>query len=141
MEYQANIDSEESGIQKLLGNYLNSRVSSNELSVVSTHLDEDSLSAFVEGSLGERESQPMISHLVDCSFCRNITSELVKLDLAFTEVESENVVEAESPSKISQVLSSVLSRIFGSNDGAVFAHQEDEKVTDTAEEIKDDEEK
>jgi hypothetical protein len=126
MEYPASINTEEMIMQKLLSNHLTLQNSSSGLAAESKHLDEDLLSAFVEGSLGHRESQPVVTHLVDCSFCRNITSELVKLDMAFAEEELQTVVDAESPSKISQVLSSVLSRIFGSNDGAVFAHQEKE---------------
>jgi lipase chaperone LimK len=132
MEYPANINTEELIMQKLLSNYLTLQNSSNGLAAESMHLDEDMLSAFVEGSLGQRESQPVVTHLVDCSFCRNVTSELVKLDMAFAEEELQNVVDLESPSKISQVLSSVLARIFGSNDGAVFAHQEKEEKEDDA---------
>lgn len=130
MEYQANIKSEELNIQKLLSNFLNLRVSGENLPSDSLHLDEDALSAFVEGSLGHRESEPIVSHLVDCSFCRNVTSDLVKLEMSFGETETETVINAEVPSKISQVLSSVLSRIFGSNEGVVFAHQEKEEETE-----------
>ena len=43
------------------------------------------------------------------------------------EETSPTAVKTEAPSKISEVLSSILSRIFGTNDGAVFAHQENEE--------------
>lgn len=91
------------------------------------HLDEDALSAFVEGNLNQREATPIVSHLVDCSFCRNVTAELVRLDMAFAG-EEVRVVEVESaqPSKISEVLNGLLAKIFGTNDASVFAHQEDE---------------
>ncbi len=122
--------SDNSQIQELLGKFLqvNSSIHSSELSGES-HLDEDSLAAFVEGNLERRESQPIINHLVNCSFCRHITAELVKLDYAFAGIEetrTANVNGNNEPSKISEVLSGLLSRIFGGNDGAVFAHHESE---------------
>lgn len=138
MENKGNINSEELNIQKLLSNYLHLRVSSNGLSAEGQHLDEDSLSAFVEGNLGQKESQPIVSHLVDCSFCRHVTAELVKLDFAFAEETTQVAVKTDAPSKISEVLSRILSRIFGTNDGVVFAHQENEE---DAEKIEQTEEK
>lgn len=131
MEFQANANSEELNIQELLGTYLNLQFARTDLTADSVHLDEDSLAAFVEGSLGHRETQPIVSHLVECSFCRNVTTELVKLDFTFGAEEAQPTVSEESPLKISQVLSNVLSRIFGSNDGAVFAHQEKEEEEET----------
>lgn len=135
MENTGKFNSEELNIQKLLSNYL--QVSSNGLSAEKQHLDEDSLSAFVEGNLGQKESQSIVSHLVDCSFCRHVTAELVKLDFAFAEEIPQAAVKTEAPSRISEVLSSVLSRIFGTTDGAVFAHQEaedDDEMTEQNEE-------
>jgi hypothetical protein len=127
MENKGNINSKELNIQKLVSNYLHLRVSSNGLSTEGQHLDEDSLSAFVEGNLGQKESQPIVSHLVDCSFCRHVTAELVKLDFAFIEETPQMTGKTETSSKISEVLSSILSRIFGTNDGVVFAHHETEE--------------
>ena len=129
--------SDNSQIQELLGKFLqvNSSIHSSELSGES-HLDEDSLAAFVEGNLERREAQPIINHLVNCSFCRHITAELVKLDYAFAGIEetrTANVNGNNEPSKISEVLSGLLSRIFGGNDGAVFAHHESETETEDSE--------
>lgn len=129
-------------IQKLLGNYLQLRVSSNGLTAEGHHLEEDSLSAFVEGSMSEREVQPIVSHLVDCSFCRHVTAELVKLDFAFAGEISPVAIETKAPITISKVLSGVLSRILGNNDGVVFAHQElDENAEKTTSEDEKSEEK
>jgi hypothetical protein len=115
-------------IQGLLEQYLRLRASDRDLTVTSgRHLDEDSLNAFVEGNLGEREAAPILTHLVNCSFCRHVTAELVRLDFAFAETERADAVqESREPTKVSEVLSGILSRIFGTNDGAVFAHQESE---------------
>jgi hypothetical protein len=139
MENKGN--SEELKIQNLLSNYLHLQVSSNGLSAEGQHLDEDSLSAFVEGGLGQKESQPIISHLVDCSFCRHVTTELVKLDFAFAEETSQATVKTEAPSRISAVLSTVLSRIFSSNDGVVFAHNEKEADNEKTEQSEENTEK
>ena len=117
-------------IQALLGHYLNLR-SSNEPAANVQHLDEDSLSAFTEGNLSLREAEPIVSHLVDCSFCRHITAELVRLDLAFAEMgHMPGETRSSEPSKVSEVLSSLLSRIFGSSDAAVFAHEDPKKDDD-----------
>lgn len=110
--------------QGLLGSYLKLR-SSNEST--GEHLDQDTLSAFVEGNVSRREAAPIVSHLADCGFCRHITSELVRLDLAFAQTDnSALLVSDRAPAKVSEVLSGILSKIFGSADSAVFAHQEPE---------------
>ena len=131
MENTGNMNSQELKIQSLLDRYLASR-SLNQISSAqsSLHLDDDALTAFTEGNLSEREAAPMVAHLVDCSFCRHVTAELVRLDLEFaTDAQTAPVAAREAePSKISEVLSGLLSRIFGSNDDAVFAHGEKEEA-------------
>lgn len=140
MEYQGTLDSQELEIQKLISNFLRSQVSSNALSTDGQHLDEDSLSAFVEGNLGKREATPIVNHLVDCGFCLNVTAELVKLDSAFADESQEVIAAVESPSKISQVLNGILAKIFGTNDGVVFAHQEQDESEDETRENDSDKE-
>lgn len=125
-------------IQGLIDRYLRSQDSEDKLTS-QKHLDEDSLAAFTEGNLNEREAQPIIRHLVDCSFCRHVTAELVRLDLAFAEETVQVAMIENQPSKISEVLSNLLSRIFGTNDSAVFAHQEKEEVLEETENLKDNE--
>jgi hypothetical protein len=119
-------------IQGLLGNYLRFR-SSNESLHNDKHLDDDSLSAFVEGNLSERESTPIVSHLIDCSFCRHVTAELVKLDFAFAGEQVTMPVIQSAPTSVSDVLNNLLSRIFGTSDSAVLAHQEPEEKEDEEE--------
>ena len=128
MENTGKINPQEIQIQGLVDGFLKHRTANNNLANESWHLDEDLLSAFVEGNLNPRESQPIVSHLVDCSFCRHITTELVRFEMAFAGEEVQ-AVEAETaqPSKISEVLNGLLARIFGTSDEAVFAHQEDEE--------------
>lgn len=137
MENTEKLQPQETQIQGLIDRYLKANTA-NSLQVEAQHLDEDTLSAFVEGNLNQRESKPIVSHLVDCSFCRHITAELVRLDLAFAGEEVQAVAsQSEQPSKISEVLNGLLSRLFGTNDGVVFAHQEDEKKPEDAEKAED----
>jgi lipase chaperone LimK len=136
-----NLQPQETKIQGLVDCYLRTKTTGSS-PIEGQHLDEDSLTAFVEGNLSERESKPIVGHLVKCSFCRHITAELVKLDLAFAGEEVQAVAsQSEQQSKISEVLNGLLARIFGTNDGAVFAHQEDEKTMENAEKPEDKEDK
>lgn len=140
MENKGHLTAQDIQIQGVLDNFLKLR-STNNNSTAKTHLDEDSLTAFVEGNLGRRESQSIVSHLVNCSFCRHITAELVKLDYAFAEIEEVRPVKAEAePSRISEVLSGLLARIFGSNEEAVFALEEKKEDSEKAEKTDDTEE-
>ncbi len=123
------INAEELKIQGLIDRYLHFRSSNNNFN--HNHLDEDSLTAFVEGKLNERESPSIIKHLVECSFCLNVTGELAKLNAVFAEDEMPISVQTAQPTKVSEILSGLLSRIFGTNDGAVFAHEEKEEVAET----------
>lgn len=123
-------------IQGLLGNYLRFRSANDAGLNNDRHLDDDSLTAFVEGNLSERESTPILSHLVDCSFCRHVTAELVRLDFAFADEEAPvragfAADNATAPSSVSDVLNNLLSRIFGTSDSsAVLAHQQPEEKED-----------
>lgn len=136
MENTGKMNPQELQIQGLVDRFL--KVRTTKTSEENWHLDEDMLSAFVEGTLNQREATPIVSHLVDCSFCRNITSELVRFDMAFAG-EEVHAVEAETaqPSKISEVLNGLLARIFGSSDATVFAHQEDETKDEAKDENKE----
>lgn len=136
MENKGTIFLQDSQIQGLLANFLKFRSGTDKTeNFGEQHLDEDTAAAFVEGNLNIRQSEPVVNHLVACSFCRHITAELIKLDLAFAEIEPARRAsfEKREPEKISEVLSGLLSRIFGSNDGAVFAHQEEEKESENKE--------
>lgn len=131
-------NSQDLRIQKLLNAFLRLRASGGKSSVKIQHLDEDSFAAFVEGSVGEREAQSILSHLVECSFCRNVTAELVKLDYAFADEEIRVGGASDAPAKVSEVLGTLLSRIFGGGDAVVFAHQEAEEETEKTKTTKED---
>ncbi len=137
MENKKLINPQDIQIQGLLDRFLRSKVSLNNSTTQERHLDEDSLAAFAEGNLGEREALSIVSHLVSCSFCRHVTAELVRLDLAFADDEIRVAANENQPSRISEVLNNLLSRIFGTNDGVVFAHQEKDEDLENTEDSKD----
>lgn len=135
MTNKGQINSEELKIQGLLDRYLQFRNISS--SVADNHLDDDSLTAFVEGRISEREMPLIVKHLVDCSFCLHVTSELTKLSAELSEEEYAFTEPTKEPTKVADVLSGLLSRIFGTTDGAVFAHQEQEKDEEKKEDKED----
>ena len=115
-------------IQGLIGRYLELRKSGLGSGYSLEHLDEDTLNAFAEGTLSEREALPTVNHLTDCSFCRHRTVELIRLDLQFADMDAPiQVQESREPASVASVLNGILSRIFGSSEAAVFAHEEPEK--------------
>lgn len=115
-------------IQGLLGRYLELRSRQPGKSEASAHLDEDTLNAFAEGTISEREALPVIDHLTECSFCRHKTVEMVRLELQFADMDAPvQLRETSEPSSVASVLNGILSRIFGSGEAAVFAHEEPEK--------------
>lgn len=122
---KGNPGSEDQNIREILGTFLQQKAKVSALTSNGRHLDEDSLSAFVEGSLNEREIEPIMTHLVDCGFCRKVTAELVRLDFALANDQRIPIpTKTDEPAPVSKVLNSILSRIFGSTEGVVFAHEE-----------------
>ena len=133
-------NTQETGIKSLLDQYLASRKSlKSSIGETSLHLDEDSLAAFAEGTMSQRESAPVISHLVDCGFCRHKTAELVMLDLELSGEETNPIVASATtePASISSVLNNLLSKIFGTTDQAVLAHREEDAETAESDDEKD----
>ena len=140
MEETKNMGGEAGKIQSLLEAFLRSSSTfKSSAAETSFHLDEDSLAAFAEGNLAERESVPVIDHLVRCGFCRHKTTELLRLTVAFEGAAPDisTVANEAEPSKISEVLSGLLTKIFGSSDQAVFAHEEKKDDVADAEEKKE----
>ena len=102
------------------------------------HLDEDAMSAFVEGQLGEDETRSIISHLTSCGSCRDFTARLIRLESTFTADEVSTVVE-DAPSRLRQFLERLASQVIPSGgEDAVFAYQNpDENVEKPAETMPD----
>jgi len=128
---------QETMIQGILAEYLTSRTPVN---ASKGHLDQDTLAAFTEGNLSELEARPAVSHLVDCSYCRHITAELVRLDLEFADEPIPSISQETQPAKISEVLSGLLAKMFGTSENAVFAHEDKDKADEKDKDTKDDKE-
>ena len=121
-------------MQGMLAAYLTSR---KEETPPTPHLDHDTLAAFTEGTLSERESAPAVAHLSACSFCRHITAELVRLDADLAdEPVAAQTFETSAPSKVSEVLSGLFEKIFGGAENAVFAHEEKKSDVESSDEDK-----
>lgn len=119
-----NINLSDARFQGLLERFLRVRSAGEKASDADRHLDEDSFAAFVEGNMTMREATPVIKHLADCGFCRHKTAELVRLDLAFAETEIPVSKPQTAPARAADVIEGILSRLFGSGDAAVMAHEE-----------------
>jgi hypothetical protein len=85
------------------------------------HLDEDALSAFVEGRLSDSESAPIISHLVACNTCRRFTAELIRLESEIGQSEVSLPAHVEEPGRIRSLLERLAARVLPSSD-EVFAY-------------------
>lgn len=137
------INNGDAKFEALLGRYLLLRSRGESPQHTADHMDEDTLTAFTEGNLTFRESDNTVMHLADCSFCRHKTAELVRLDLDLTETfAAPAAIEAHEPAKVSEVLGGILSRLFGSGESAVFAHEEkkDDAKEGGTTDLKDDKE-
>ncbi|HKR00750.1 MAG TPA: zf-HC2 domain-containing protein [Pyrinomonadaceae bacterium] len=110
-------------MRRMLDNHLRRRASLAPALSAGAHLDEDALSAFVEGRLSEKESMPVTRHLVGCGTCRNITAQLVRLDTELGEDTEAAPFTVEEPGSIRRLLADLASRVLPSTgDDAVFAY-------------------
>ena len=89
------------------------------------HLDEDALSAFIEGRLSDAESTPVVQHLVGCGFCRRITAQLVRLEseIGPAEASAPPQTETPEPGRIRSLLADLAARVVPQSEGdSVFAY-------------------
>lgn len=110
-------------VRRMVHQRLNSRAGVAPASTVGNHLDEDALSAFIEGRLSHLESTPLVRHLVGCGLCRNITAQLIRLDTEVSGIEAETVPQKEETGRIRSLLADLAARVFPSTeDDVVFAY-------------------
>jgi hypothetical protein len=107
-------------VRRMVHQHLHRRASLAPASPAGAHLDEDKLSAFVEGRLSDLESVPVTKHLVSCGSCRNITAQLVRLDMELSGVETADApAQVEEPGRIRRLLADLASRVLPSSEGDV----------------------
>lgn len=108
--------------QRMVEAHLRYREQLNPAGSPGEHLDEDRLSAFVEGCLTPAESAPMVAHLVDCSFCRRATTQLVRLEYELGDAAPELAPQQE-PGRVRRLLDALAARVLPQSDeDAVFAY-------------------
>jgi hypothetical protein len=127
-------------LRSMVHQHLRRRASFAQAAPVGAHLDEDSLSVFVEGRLGDKESAPLVSHLVSCGSCRNITAQLIRLDTELSGVETEAPPVSEEPGRIRSLLANLASRVLpSSEDEVVFAYHAPADDFEKKDKVKEDE--
>src|SRR2546430_14627099 len=67
------------------------------------HLDEDAMSAFVEGQLSENETRSIISHLTSCGSCRDFTARFIRFESTFS-VDEVLTMGEDAPCRFRQFL-------------------------------------
>lgn len=120
---QEQFNQENQEIGQLLGAFLKSK-KSETFAADGAHLDEDSMSAFVDGALSNREAEPIMRHLVGCSPCRKITAQLARFAEELNEQPEVMSSAAPQTSRLQQFLQSLGLSSFGIGDEAVFAHND-----------------
>lgn len=96
---------------------------------VLAHLDEDTITAFVEARLEGAEYLSAVSHLIKCGECRSTTAQLVRLEFELDET-NEGVEFEETSSRVGSFLSGIAANLVPSNqEDSVFAYQIPEAET------------
>jgi hypothetical protein len=90
-----------------------------------SHLDEDTISAFVEGRLGAVESKPVLAHLTDCGSCRRVSAQLVRLE---NQIDTETEASPDQPGRLQAFLSRLTSVVSATHEDVVFAYQNPEEA-------------
>jgi hypothetical protein len=85
-----------------------------------SHLDEDTISAFVEGRLEATESKTVVTHLTACGSCRRASAQLVRLE---NQIDAEPGAAPEEPGRLQAFLSNLSSVVSPGGEDVVFAYQ------------------
>ncbi|MBV6496435.1 MAG: zf-HC2 domain-containing protein [Acidobacteria bacterium ACB1] len=121
MQYIDNIDTR---FQDLFAVYLRDRTNALRAEASTSHLDEDTISAFVDGGLTLRELDPVVAHLADCGYCRTSTAALLRLEAEFAEMAAPAREMQPESAGLAEALSTWFAKLFGSSAEGVFAHGE-----------------
>ena len=111
-------------MRHMIHQHLQGRAIATEPMLLDVHLDEDALNAFVEGRLSDRESAPLVKHLIACGYCRHATSQLVRLEAETGQAGAHTPdLGSEEPGLIRRLLEDLAARVLPSSDeDAVFAY-------------------
>ena len=120
-------------IREMIDHRLKS-VAAVELCAVSgeSHIDEDTIAAYIEGRLADSECKPVLAHLASCGLCRRASAQIVRLENQIDAGSARETAGGE-PGRLEALLSTFGS-VVSSNEDVVFAYQnpdEDEKSENT----------
>lgn len=109
-------------IRELVAQRLRS-VAASELANVPevSHIDEDTIAAFVEGRLADAECKPVLSHLAACGLCRRTSAQFVQLE---NQIDDEISSAEEEPGRLEALLERLRSAIPSVSEEAVFAYED-----------------
>jgi anti-sigma factor RsiW len=119
-----NLDAEQLAIARMIDLRLKAHQTDLEIDALLSHPDADSMTSFVEGRLEPDDSRALVSHLVKCSSCRQMTAQLARMD--------DEVGDTVVPEKQSPFMDGLLERLrsgFAATEDAVFAYQETDQLT------------
>jgi hypothetical protein len=114
----------------VLSLYLQQRQLSKGASNNQSHLDEDYLSAFVEGALTQSQAAPILKHLVDCVLCRRVTAQLAQLSIAFDDAQFNSDNAETNKSNWRELWNTLTESVFRPHDNAVIAHEEERDLNE-----------
>jgi len=99
-------------------------VAADELRDVSTksHIDEDTIAAYLEGRLADSECKPVLAHLASCGLCRRTSAQFIRLENQVDAEPANEITAAEDSGRLEALLSTFGSMV-SSNEDVVFAYQ------------------
>jgi len=116
-------------IERLIDVRLKARFQDGPLPATSApHLDDDIISALIEGRLGQAESLSMVSHLVNCATCLHLTANLIRFEADMNEVGSASMPE-QDPGPLRKFLDRIAEGVIPLDEEAVVAYQEKDAST------------
>jgi hypothetical protein len=128
---EQNLDPETATISRLIDVRLRCRWQDESAAAApAEHPDDDAITAFVEGRLGEADAAPIVSHLVGCAACLHLTAQLIRGAEQMDEVSSASMPEAE-PGPLRRLFDRMAAGLIPSvNEDAVFAYHETGELTE-----------
>ena len=108
-------------MREIVGQRLKS-VAASELSNLpaGSHVDEDSIAAFVEGRLTDSECKPVLSHLAACGLCRRTSAQFVQLENQIDDDVSP--ASDEEPGRLEILIFRLSSVMPSAGEEVVFAY-------------------
>jgi hypothetical protein len=87
-----------------------------------SHVDEDTIAAYIEGRLADDECRPVLAHLAACGICRRASAQIVQLENQIDDEAADAVSAEAEPGRLEALLSRLSSAVSIEED-VVFAYQ------------------